>query len=34
MKWIHLAQDRAQWKALVKTAMNLEIPQNIGEMLW
>jgi hypothetical protein len=24
--WIHLAQDRDQWKALVNTVMNLLFP--------
>jgi hypothetical protein len=26
MDWIHLAQDRDQWRALVKTVMNLRFP--------
>jgi hypothetical protein len=26
MNWIHLAQDRDQWKAPVTTVMNLRIP--------
>jgi hypothetical protein len=26
MDWIHLAQNRDQWRALVNTAMNLWIP--------
>jgi hypothetical protein len=26
MYWIHLAQDRDQWKALVNTVMDLRIP--------
>jgi hypothetical protein len=24
--WIHLAQDRSQWRALVNTVMNLPVP--------
>jgi hypothetical protein len=24
--WIHLAQDRDQWQALVNTVMNLGVP--------
>jgi hypothetical protein len=26
MDWIHLAQYRDQWKALVNTVMNLRVP--------
>jgi hypothetical protein len=26
MDWIDLAQDRDQWRALVKTVMNLWVP--------
>jgi hypothetical protein len=26
MDWIHLAQHRDQWKALVNTVMNLRVP--------
>jgi hypothetical protein len=26
MDWIHLAQDRDQWRALVNTVMNLGAP--------
>jgi hypothetical protein len=31
MDWIHLAQDRGKWRALVNTIMNLRIPQNFGK---
>jgi hypothetical protein len=24
--WIHLAQDRVQWRAFVSTVMNLKVP--------
>jgi hypothetical protein len=30
VKWIHLAQNRDQWWALVKTIMNLRIPYKAG----
>jgi hypothetical protein len=26
MDWIHLAQDREKWRALVKSVMNLRVP--------
>jgi hypothetical protein len=31
MGWINVAQDRGHWRALVNTAMKLQIPQNVGE---
>jgi hypothetical protein len=31
--WIHLAQDGDQCRALVKTVMNLRVPQNVGKLL-
>jgi hypothetical protein len=31
--WIHLAQDRAWWWALVNTVMNFLVPQKGGNFL-
>jgi hypothetical protein len=29
--WIDLAQDKDQWRALLKTVMNLRVPSNVGK---
>jgi hypothetical protein len=31
--WIDLTQDRYQWRALVKTIMNLRVPNNVWNVL-
>jgi hypothetical protein len=31
--WIHVPQDRVQWRALVNTVIDLRIPQNIQKFL-
>jgi hypothetical protein len=31
--WIDLAQDRDQWKSLVKAVKNLQVPKNVGMFL-
>jgi hypothetical protein len=33
MDWIHLAQDRGQWRTLVKTIMNLLVTKIAGNIL-
>jgi hypothetical protein len=33
MDWIHLAQDRDQWRARVNTAKNVRLPHNFGNFL-
>jgi hypothetical protein len=33
VEWIHLAQDREQWRALVNTVMNLPVSIKGGEFL-
>jgi hypothetical protein len=31
MDWINIAQDRDQWRVLVKTVMNFRGPENAGK---
>jgi hypothetical protein len=33
VKWMHLAQDRAQFRVLVNTVMNLRVPYMAGSFL-
>jgi hypothetical protein len=33
MDWIYLAQDRNRWRALLNTAMNLRVPENVVPQL-
>ena len=33
MDWIHLAQDRDEWQALVKAVKNLQAPKHAGNFL-
>jgi hypothetical protein len=31
--WMDMAQDRDQWRALVNTVLNLQVPLNAGKFL-
>jgi hypothetical protein len=31
--WIHLAQNRDQWRAVVNTVMNLQVTQKVGNFV-
>jgi hypothetical protein len=33
MDWIDLSQDSDKWQALVDAVMNLQVPQNAGNLL-
>jgi hypothetical protein len=33
LEWIHLAEDREQWRALVNTTVNLRVSENVGTFL-
>jgi hypothetical protein len=33
MDWIDLVQDMDQWRVIVKTVINLRVPQNFGKFL-
>jgi hypothetical protein len=33
MDWIRLAQDRGNWRALLNTVINLQIPYNVENFL-
>jgi hypothetical protein len=33
MDWIDVAQDREQWRALVKTSMNLRVARNVRKFM-
>jgi len=34
LDWIHLTQDRIQWRTLISTVMNLRVPWKVGKFLW
>jgi hypothetical protein len=31
--WIGLTQDRDKWRALINSVLNLQVPQNAGNLL-
>jgi hypothetical protein len=33
LDWIHLAQDREQWRVILNTVMNLRVPYRTGDFL-
>jgi hypothetical protein len=33
MEWIHLAQDRDQWRGAVSMVLNIRVPQNYEKFL-
>jgi hypothetical protein len=32
MDWIHLAEDRDPWQAVMNMVMNLWVPKNVGKL--